>query len=325
MLEYLKDKRILFFGLDFYDYENAIKQVLLHNGAIVDYINSLKINFFQKTLCTLGRKQRIAENFQRKNIWKSLKKFEDRKYDYVFVIKGDVFSKEFAEHLKRLYPDTLFILYEWDSLTRYPNIVDLFPFFDKVMSFDYADCERYSIQYRPLFCKRFSDTTEKDIDVLFVGTAHTDRVETLQNLYLQYLKVGKKCIIKIFLPKLTVVKLFLLRKLKIEFFRNCVTTKIIPNDAYFLLLQRAKNIIDIHHPNQTGLTMRTIEALANGTCIYTTNENIKREGVPKSCYEIIDRNALEIGLFKDLHFKKFDREKYTIISFINDLFSVKRR
>jgi hypothetical protein len=48
---------------------------------------------------------------------------------------------------------------------------------------------------------------------------------------------------------------------------------------------RAKVVIDIHHPAQTGLTMRFFEALACGAVVLTTNPYARR-GVPQA---LVDR------------------------------------
>ncbi len=43
------------------------------------------------------------------------------------------------------------------------------------------------------------------------------------------------------------------------------------------ILSRTKIVIDLSHPLQTGLTMRTFEALASGCHLLTTNTNIRFE------------------------------------------------
>jgi hypothetical protein len=42
------------------------------------------------------------------------------------------------------------------------------------------------------------------------------------------------------------------------------------------LYKKTKVILDIHHPNQKGLTMRTFEALGAGKKLITTNAEIKK-------------------------------------------------
>ena len=76
-----------------------------------------------------------------------------------------------------------------------------------------------------------------------------------------------------------------------EFF----TFKKIPIEITNQFYQRAKCIIDINHPNQTGLTMRTIETLGNGKRLITTNHHIKNESFyNEKMILVIDRTNIQI-------------------------------
>ena len=61
-----------------------------------------------------------------------------------------------------------------------------------------------------------------------------------------------------------------------------------------------KAVLDIQHPNQTGLTMRTFEVMALQKKLITTNQDIVNYDFyrPENVY-VIDRNApyIETGFF----------------------------
>ena len=61
------------------------------------------------------------------------------------------------------------------------------------------------------------------------------------------------------------------------------------------IVDESKIIIDIQHPKQTGLTMRTIEMLGMNKKIITTNEDIKN-------YDFFDENNIKIINREDNYF-----------------------
>jgi galactitol-specific phosphotransferase system IIB component len=56
-------------------------------------------------------------------------------------------------------------------------------------------------------------------------------------------------------------------------------------------------VLDIQHPKQTGLTMRTFEVLASGKKLITTNKSIQNEiFFDPSIIQVIDREKPELDL-----------------------------
>jgi len=90
-------------------------------------------------------------------------------------------------------------------------------------------------------------------------------------------------------------------------------------------MKKSKIVIDIQHPNQTGLTMRTIEAIGSYTKILTTNHDIiNYDFYNPNNVLIIDRNNPQfdndffskpiVPYEKDLYYK------YSIEGWIDFLF-----
>ena len=92
-------------------------------------------------------------------------------------------------------------------------------------------------------------------------------------------------------------------------------------------LERCKVVIDIQHPKQVGLTMRTIEMLGLRKKLITTNKDIKNyDFYNEDNICVIDRKNVLI----DKKFIKSDynqssdifRKNYSLDAFTNDLFCI---
>src|SRR5690606_23522496 len=73
----------------------------------------------------------------------------------------------------------VFIFYNWDSFKNTPNTSGLLHLYDRKFSFDPQDAQRYGMYFRPLYYiddyRNISTVTKKQYDLLFLGTAHSDR------------------------------------------------------------------------------------------------------------------------------------------------------
>ena len=116
-------------------------------------------------------------------------------------------------------------------------------------------------------------------------------------------------------------------------FENWTKEKICINDFKFVslnssevlaYLNKCKTVIDIQHPKQIGLTMRTIEMLGLKKKLITTNTDIVNyDFYNKNNICVIDRENIEID--KSFFLSDYDydtdncREKYSLDFFINEL------
>jgi hypothetical protein len=171
----------------------------------------------------------------------------------------------------------------FDSFKNYPNLEENLGAVDKTLSFDPADGVANSkVAFRPLFFRRSFSCAPKlccddlDYDVSFVGTLHSDRLRILDELEDQFRKLN-----------LTFKKVYFLRtsleyywgKLTDPAYRNhkasdFVTTPV-PSAAVREIFFKSRVIVDIQHPRQEGLTMRTVEALGSRRKLITTNAAIR--------------------------------------------------
>jgi len=323
-VESLKGKKVFFIGLDFYDYDSAIKEKLENFGSIVDYYidkpEYLRKGIFSKVLNLLKVDQASMLEKYYKTI---LDDAESVNYDFVFVIKGEFLSEDFIIRLRKQQKNATFIMYQWDSLIRVPNAFKLMPYFDKVYSFDRIDCKKYKkLEFKPLFFRKKTNNNKQyklKFDLVFFGSVHSDRLKIIKkvqkyvsskNLHTKiYLLVGIRSYIKCLLKNES--KNMHIRALDYEKLNTYVLG--------------AKTILDLPDPMQNGLTMRTIEALGANKKLITTNKDIiNYDFYHKENIYIIDQNDINIDIkFFDKPYKSIShgvRDKYSLECWIKDMF-----
>ncbi|MCP9926190.1 hypothetical protein KBY79_13340, partial [Synechococcus lacustris C3-12m-Tous] len=155
------------------------------------------------------------------------------------------------------------------------HIASNFAFFDRVFSLDPADVDFYGLRLRPLFyTQQFSGSsscTSFAYDLSLVGTAHSDRYDVVSRLS-HNLPPSITAFWYLYLqaPWVFYVYRFLkpaMRRSRLDEFRFATLSMSAVNDIF--LSSRA--ILDIAHPRQRGLTMRTLETLGASKKLLTTN------------------------------------------------------
>ena len=284
MDKYLDSKKVLFIAPIFFGYEKDIQAELESQGAEVTFIGDNK-KLWNKDLPTI------------RNIVK-------KEYDYLFVIKGEFVEKTILELFKEANPKAERILYQYDTLKRYPHIIEIFNLFDRIYSFDIEDCEKYNLILRPLF---FVNTKESNTsikyDISSVASYYPERLEVIKKLKKQCREDNINYYFYIFLYwKNFVGKFFKLYK---YFFK--IHFKSLPKERMFYILDHSKAIVDIPIKGQNGLTMRTFEVIGMEKKLITTNTSIEK-------YEFF--NSSNIFLLKEKnmkHLKNFLSIKAQII------------
>lgn len=321
----LKGKKILFIGIGFYDYESIIRKKIENYGAIVDFYleqpSYLSSGLYGKIINKLKINQK---NIIKKYHKKILNETKIKKYDIVFVLKGENLTTDFIKDLKLQQTNAIFIMYQWDSINRVSNALDMIPYFNKVYSFDRIDCEKYrNLQFRPLF---FRESLEKErldykYDLVFVGWLHADRMELIRKIE----NICKTKKFKAFIYLYTGIKTyisFLLKKSSQNLYIKPLDYSKV-NECH----TNTKVILDLPHPLQNGLTMRTIEAVGANKKLITTNEDIKNyDFYDEDNICILDKENIDIeDDFFEKPYKQISKEiknKYSLDSWIKDVFYI---
>ena len=251
MEKYLDSKKVLFIAPIFFGYEKDIQAELEKQGAEVTFIGDDK-KLWSKNLSTI-------------------KTIVKREYDYLFVIKGEFVQKSVLELFKESNPKAERILYQYDTLKRYPHIVKLFNLFDRVYSFDIEDCEQYNLILRPLFfINRNIIKTSIKYDISSVASYYPGRLQMIQKIKKQCKKDNIRCYFYLYLYWRGFVKNFL--KLYKYFFD--INLKSLSKEKMLTVLDATETILDVPVEKQDGLTMRTFEVIGKGKKLITTNSSI---------------------------------------------------
>lgn len=268
-------------------------------GACVTYFNDKPFNNIFLIIIL-----RVAPKllwYKSKNIFlDKLASYEKDFFDIIFIIKGEGVSPDLLSWLKINHSQAKFILYLWDSVSNIKNVVEKFSFFDKIASFDPEDCKSFEmVKYRPLFFlnsyKNKYSTTGNGL--FFLGTLNGDRriVVSKINTY-----INRQINFEYWLFVRSNLEMFLLnlhkitnRLLGIKFYEipaSRLIRKPMTVEQINSKIESCFAVLDIQHPKQTGLTMRTFEVLASGKKLITTNKSIRNEKFfDPTIIEIIDR------------------------------------
>ena len=171
--------------------------------------------------------------------------------------------------------------YAWDSVHNKPYAKTLDPYMRAVASFDPGDCKREGYMYVPLYSGARASTPKGryDIDFLYCATFHSNRPSIISTIVKASLQEDWKLELMLFFHsrKLWYIR-YLLSPSVWHMGRLIVTTPFSLDDIADMTA-RSRVVIDIHHGGQSGLTMRTFEALSLGAIVLTTN-SVAREGLP---------------------------------------------
>lgn len=280
---------ILFISPEFFGYETRLKNRLENIGYDVTFFSD------RPKLSTLGKglmrlfpsifKHKIDTYFEN-NILKACQK---NQYDYVFVILGQSFDSNMFFKIRKTQERSKFILYLWDSIKNFPQCLELSKAFDKTITFDKNDAEKYDFIFLPLFFDIKTDNSSlvKDIDVSCVCTVKKGKYKELMQLK-KCFENEFNCFFYFYLQSKLVYLYYKIfdkdfRKAKLSDFNF----KRLSYSENIDILKRSKVVIDVQMKDQNGLTMRTFESLALKSKLVTTNSSI-------SCYDFYDTQNIFI-------------------------------
>jgi hypothetical protein len=277
-MNYLHNKNILFISPCFFGYENQIIFELQKSEAIVDFLPDRPFqSAFMKAVTRIRRE--IILPYANRYFWQKICEFNRAKYDHIFIVLGECISPEFLTDLRSHYPSALFTLYMWDSFKNREFLVNNIKLFDQCFTFDSTDARDFGMKFRPLFFIDGFGSEEKTnnkYDISFIGTIHSDRYKTITS-FKQTLNSDRKSFFYLYLQAPWV---FWANKFGNKAFKGATFDEFSYSPLSVFEIQKifnsSKAILDIQHPWQTGLTMRTIEAIGANKKLITTNKFIER-------------------------------------------------
>lgn len=321
-MKVLENKNVFMLSVSFFNYENLIKEEIVAMGATVDLYDERPSNsFYSKAIIRLKRSlYQVNIDKHYKNI---IKKVQNKKYDYFLLIKGEVVPVFFLEFLRKENPEIVFIYYTYDSFRNNPNGLSILSYFDRKFTFDREDAIKYNLSFRPLFyaseyatVKQQENKTYK-YDLSFIGTAHSDRYSISQKLNDWCDSLGLKMFNFYYSPSKILFRFKKWTDKNFERFdSNKISFKSLSHNEIVTIYKKSKAILDINHPGQNGLTMRTFETLGSGRKLVTTNADISFYPFYNSSnILIIDRQDAKLDkVFFKNEFQQIDSEIYFSMS-----------
>ena len=297
------NNKVLFISVSTFNYERAIKTELENKGYIVDLYDEKPSNtIFVKGLIRLTKS--LYEHQLKIYYERILSEISGKNYDFLFVLKGESVPLFFISHFKSTFPKAQLVFYTWDSFKNNMNPLTFLHLFDKKFTFDLNDSLIYNLQFRPLFFlneySKLKNLTSSEFkyDLLFLGTAHSDRYV-----------ISKKVVGTITLQGFTFFTYYYMQGKVVFFFKRLfdrsfkyfdkkeINFRSLSFSEVLELFEKSRIILDIHHENQSGLTMRTFEALGAGKKIITTNKEVLKYKFynPNNIF-VIDRNDIYLDM-----------------------------
>ena len=319
------EKNVAVFAPDFFGYGERICRALDAQGALSKLIDErAELGVIGKALVRYGCRQMVAGKINR--FYQAC--IEDLVgLDFCLVVSPELIPLEMLSCLKAKNPKCSFILYMWDSVENKPHAKNILSIFDKILSFDPIDCEDNpgwislelfsSIDFQSLRAEKPS------CDVCIIQSLHSDRYRVSHLIKEQLDQVGYSYFWFVyFRSKL----LFRVKALFDSDWRTIpldeLCFKPLPYSEVVTQLACSKVILDIHHPSQRGLTMRTLEALSLGKKLITTNQYISHyHFYDPSQILIIDRNKPFVPVeflhdgFQELPTDRFSLDKWLLAVF----------
>jgi hypothetical protein len=328
----LTGRRVLLIAPRFFGYEIEIADELRQRGALVDELPDRPFDSPFMAAVTRFKRSWTIQSADRL-YERMLKDFDRPSYDFVIVVNGQTLSPTMLARIRREFPAARFILYMWDSIANRQSVVENLNSFDACFSFDPAASRQFGMTLRPLFFSRgFEARDRKKIDyhLSFVGTAHTDRFAVVSAVD-KNLPPNIRRMWYLYLQAQWVFYAYRFsnpdfRGASKSSFRFEPLTKQRVQDIFF----RSHAVLDIEHPLQNGLTMRTFEAMGASKKLVTTNPHIREYDFYNSdniC--VIDRKAAQVpAAFLDSPYSPLSDElycKYRLEGWLDELLGGKEK
>lgn len=285
-------------------YPDTIKDVLESRGAEVHFYDernnptTIEKVLYRKIPTLLKRK---IESYYKSIIEQEISFLPN----VVLVICPEAITRTIIRGMKKTFRKACFIVYLWDSVGN-KKLDDIFTEFDYTYSFDQKDCKRYGFKFRPLFFSREYYRSKNNIqsnqykyDFGFIGTLHSDRPKVINSIRKFCNRNGLKYYFYFYVQGNLMLIYWLLKSHDVrELHRHHMVHTIgMPRLDAEKKMEQTRCAIDVNHPGQNGLTMRTIEIFGLQRKLVTTNKDITKYDFYNPVNQIlIDKENLQIDM-----------------------------
>lgn len=274
--------KFVFFGRSNFQYNGFDSMKILLNDVInnedffyvepTDNIAFKWLNYFYKDRVGTALKKRISVPLKaaafKKYVQFSKEIHEEDSVYFIFVRHEPWFFGDdgFLRYLKKEYPQSK-LIYMLINVNRYLEIeFDKFcPYFDKVITIDEGDAEKYGLELHPFFYSAIAkeDLMIPESDCFYVGNAK-ERLDDLLEVYELFSSRGLKCDFHIVgVPDE-----------KQKYKESITYNKPMNYDDVVCHVKKSKMLLEIMQEGQTSGTLREHEAVVYGKKLITNNKYI---------------------------------------------------
>lgn len=310
-------KKVLFIATDFMQINSLVKNEMSTIYEVQEityplqdskfkYKNKLQKveNFVQKTfLKNKNFKKELIQKLIEQNLIQQLDQVTSYS-DYVFILNIEYFSNIFLSKLSE--KGKKIVAYQWDGLSRTPEIHDKIKYCDTFYTFDRVDVDHTKIFFATNFFFENELKTEfkkEEYDLFYMGSFREERVILLNKLIEQAEKLQLKY----------KVIMYSYDKNRINAFSDSKITITNKLHTYYENLQKvaqAKVVIDLKLDVHNGLSFRFFECLYLKKKIITNNASILNYDFyhPNNIFVLNKNNMEEIDAFIKLPYVSVNEE-----------------
>lgn len=341
----MRKKRVLLSAPSFMNIYKDIIECLELKGFDVTWVSSEQAQadnpftlIFTNCYCEAQVSKYLS---QVESIWKFFFESDGADYyDYFLAIDGLMVCPYLFEKLRKDNPSVRCVLFLYDKIDVACKVDSFFKYYDGVYSFDKGDCEKYNLNFLPIYWVPAKQTEEIKYDIFGFGTYNLhkpDRTKLFRDLKKMARKNEYRDFIKLYHPvassKQLLFKNFLCMLIKREYYlpfhdilSDLVIGKSQSPDEFRASIMQSKAIIDTQAPYQDGMTARFMWALGLGKKIITTNEAIKQYPFYNSNqFFVLNNNVKDIPYFLSKEYSVSEENQriidgYRIDNWINTMF-----
>ena len=269
-------------------------------------------NFYKKKITRdYSYKRELARKYNADENIIQLLNYPDTYYS--LTIRADLFDKKTIQTItsksKHSYS------YQWDGLSRFPEVKDLIPFFKKFYVFDKVDLKEKNTFpitnfYFDCYDNLFSNVIP-EFDAYFIGTYDSRIGKLLEICEYLHSRNKKLNIVLLGKPKAKLKKYSYIKFIKkpLSYIEN------------LKMLSNSKTIIDLRHENiHNGLSFRAFEGLGYNKKMITTSSIIKEYDFynPNNIF-IFDNNYANLEHFISSEYQPIApliKQKYSFTNWI---------
>lgn len=320
-------------GPNFFSYMNAICEEFKRVGLSSEYFDERHSNTILSKILYRLNLSWIINRKKRNHLRGLIDSISKGGFTDVLLIDVEVIDKVFVETIKS-YGIRIHI-YMWDSANNKSGFKDYLGKVTSKGTFDLSDSKELNMNYIPLFAmgeysqKRHNNLPrDRDIDISFCGTLHSDRAYHLHKLNLIAKNEGMNLVLMIFFHSKILLAVKCIRNFSNFFFLREVSNEGFSKEAVAESMFRSKFVLDMQHSGQGGLTARTFEALRSGAGLITFNSNVYT--MPESFHDRIflikdinDIKKLKLTEYKNVDFLTNEQDYYlSLTRFVNEILNM---